>query len=79
MFRKLGHEVRLMVSQCIKPYVKTNKNDDNDAEALCEAVRRPSMFLVAIKEVEQQDIQSLCCISDYFPGIFTKYFIAKLG
>ena len=40
---KLGHEVRLMAPQFVKPYVKGNKNDANDAEAICEAVGRPSM------------------------------------
>ena len=58
-FRALGHDVRLMPPQYVKPYVKTNKNDYNDAEAICEAVDRPNMRYVGIKEVEQQDIQSL--------------------
>ena len=40
---ELGHEVRLMSPQFVKPYVKTNKNDRNDAEAICEAVGRPNM------------------------------------
>ena len=57
--RKLEHEVKLMPPQYVKPYVKTNKNDSNDAEAICEAVRRPNMRFVGIKEVAQQDIQSL--------------------
>src|ERR1700746_3836995 len=51
---KLGHEVKLMSPQFVKPYVKTNKNDARDAEAICEAVRRPNMRFVAIKTVEQQ-------------------------
>jgi len=58
-FIKLGHEVRLMAPQFVKPYVKTNKNDAADAEAICEAVTRPNMRFVPIKNVEQQDIQSL--------------------
>ena len=58
-FKKLGHEVKLMSPQFVKPYVKSNKNDMADAEAICEAVDRPNMRFVAIKQVEQQDIQSL--------------------
>ncbi len=58
-FRKMDHQVKLMPPQYVKPYVKTNKNDRNDAEAICEAVRRPNMRFVGIKEIEQQDIQSL--------------------
>ena len=45
----LGHEVRLMAPQFVKPYVKTNKNDRADAEAICEAVTRPNMRFVPIK------------------------------
>jgi transposase len=55
----LGHTVRLMAPQFVKPYVKSNKNDANDAEAICEAVTRPSMRFVPQKSVEQQDLQSL--------------------
>lgn len=55
----LGHEVRLMSPQFVRPYVKSNKNDHNDAEAICEAVGRPTMRFVAVKTVEQQDIQAL--------------------
>jgi len=58
-FRELGHEVKLMPPQYVKPYVKTNKTDYNDAEAICEAVGRPSMRFVGIKEVAQQDVQGL--------------------
>ncbi len=54
-----GHTVRLMAPQFVKPYVKSNKNDTNDAEAICEAVSRPPMRFVPAKSVEQQDIQSL--------------------
>ena len=52
--RALGHEVRLMPPQYVKAYVKRNKNDAADAEAICEAVKRPSMRFVAVKTVEQQ-------------------------
>lgn len=55
---KFGHDVRLMAPQFVKPYVKSGKNDANDAEAICEAVGRPSMRFVAIKTVEQQVIQA---------------------
>ena len=53
-FTKLGHEVRLMPAKDVKAYVKRNKNDAADAEAICEAVRRPTMRFVRIKSAEQQ-------------------------
>lgn len=52
--RALGHEVRLMPPQYVKAYVKRNKNDAADAEAICEAVRRPSMRFVPVKSAAQQ-------------------------
>jgi len=55
----MGHDVRLISPQFVKPYVKSNKNDVADAAAICEAVQRPDMRFVPIKSVEQQDIQSL--------------------
>ena len=54
----LGHEVRLISPQFVKPYVKSNKNDRNDAEAICEAVGRPSMRFVPPKSPEQLEIQA---------------------
>ena len=51
---KLGHEVRLMPAKDVKAYVKRNKNDAADAEAICEAVRRPTMRFVMVKSPEQQ-------------------------
>src|SRR5437899_5847481 len=51
---KLGHQVRLMPAKDVKAYVKRNKNDAADAEAICEAVRRPTMRFVRIKSAEQQ-------------------------
>ena len=51
---RLGHTVRLMAPQYVKPYVKRQKNDRADAEAICEAVQRPSMRFVAVKSEEQQ-------------------------
>ena len=52
----LGHEVRLMPPQYVKAYVKRNKNDAADAEAICEAVLRPSMRFVPVKSAEQQAV-----------------------
>ena len=56
---KLGHEVRLMPPQYVRPYVKTNKHDAADAEACCEAVRRPGMRFVPIKSEGQQALLML--------------------
>ena len=58
-FTEMGHEVKLISPQFVKPYVKSNKNDALDAEAICEAVDRPNMRFVAIKNKEQQDIQCI--------------------
>jgi transposase len=55
----LGHTVKLMAPQFVKPYVKSNKNDARDAEAICEAVGRPTMRFVAIKTPEQQALLAL--------------------
>ena len=57
--KKLGHRVFLISPQFVKPYVKGNKNDYNDAEAICEAVSRPTMRFVGIKTTAQQDILML--------------------
>ena len=57
-FESYGHKVKLMAPQYVKPYVKTNKNDSNDAEAINEAVGRPTMRFVGIKALWQQDIQT---------------------
>jgi transposase len=54
-----GHTVRLMAPQFVKPYVKSNKNDAADAEAICEAVDRPSMRFVPLKNIEQQSVLAL--------------------
>lgn len=54
-----GHTVRLMSPQFVKPFVKSNKNDAADAEAICEAVQRPNMRFVPIKTVDQQAVLSL--------------------
>jgi len=57
--QKLGHTVKLIAPQFVKPYVKSNKNDVNDAEAICEAVGRPTMRFVSVKTVAQQDLQAI--------------------
>jgi transposase len=57
--QSMGHTVRLMAPQFVKPYVKTNKNDAADAEAIAEAVARPNMRFVPIKDVEQQAVLAL--------------------
>jgi len=56
---KLGHQVRLMPARYVKPYVKRNKNDAADAEAICEAVTRPTMRFVEVKTAEQQSVLML--------------------
>jgi len=58
-FTAMGHETKLISPQFVKPFVKTNKNDRNDSEAICEAASRPSMRYVSPKTVEQEDIQAL--------------------
>lgn len=56
---EMGHTVKLMAPQFVKPYVKRNKNDARDAEAICEAVQRPSMRFVAVKSEAQQAVLAL--------------------
>ena len=58
-FREHGHTVRLMAPKFVAPYRKSQKNDGNDAEAICEAVGRPSMRFVPVKSVEQQALLTL--------------------
>jgi len=58
-FREHSHEVKLLAPQFVKPFVKSNKNDMRDAEAIAEAVTRPTMRFVPTKDVDQQDIQAL--------------------
>ncbi len=53
-----GYPVKIIPPQFVKPFIKSNKNDANDAEAICEAMSRPSMRFVEVKSVEQQDIQA---------------------
>ncbi len=59
VFKRMGHTVKVIHPAYVRPYVKTNKNDAADAEALCEAASRPGMRFIHAKTVEQQDIQSL--------------------
>ena len=56
---KLGHTVRLMPPQLVKPYIKNQKNDANDADGICEAVGRPNMRFVPVKTVAQQEVQAV--------------------
>jgi transposase len=56
---KLGHQVKLIAPQFVKPFVKGNKTDRNDAQAICEAASRPEMRFVALKSVEQQQVLML--------------------
>jgi transposase len=59
LFRSYGHDARLMSPQFVKAYVKSNKNDTRDAEAICEAVSRPTMRFVAVKTPQQQELQMM--------------------
>jgi transposase len=61
----LGHDVKLMPPQFVRPYFNTNKNDSADAEACCEAVQRPGMRFVPIKSVEQQAAMALHRVRDH--------------
>jgi transposase len=58
-FTELGHQVRLIHAKFVRPFVKTNKNDWNDAAAICEAAQRPTMRFVATKSLEQQDLLAI--------------------
>ena len=59
VFTEAGHEVRLMSPEYVLPYVKAQKNDDRDAEAIAEAAMRPTMRFVPVKSQAQSDMQSL--------------------
>jgi transposase len=63
-----GYTVKLIPPQFVKPYVKSNKNDARDAEAICEAMSRPNMRFVTVKTVEQQDIQATHRIREEIKG-----------
>ncbi len=64
----LGHDARLMPPQFVKPFVKSNKNDYLDAEAIAEAVQRPTMRFVPVKSVEQLDLQALHRVRERLVG-----------
>ncbi|XGA79321.1 IS110 family transposase [Halomonas sp. CH40] len=66
--QKRGYNVRLIAAQFVKPYVKSNKNDRVDAEAICEAMSRPNMRFVAPKTVAQQDVQAAHRIREELVG-----------
>jgi transposase len=70
-FRAHGHEVKLMAPQFVKPYGKSNKNDARDAEGIREAVTRPTMRFVPIKDVAQQDLQALHRVRERLMGART--------
>ena len=81
---RFGHAVRMMAPIFVKPYLKTNKNDRNDAQAICEAVQRPSMRFVQPKTPEQQAILQLhhgrrllvcqrVALSNHLRGILSEY------
>lgn len=66
--RGQGHQVRLMSPEYVRPYVKAQKNDDRDAEAIAEAATRPTMRFVELKDAEQLDMQSLHRVRDRLVG-----------
>ncbi len=66
--RDHGHQVRLMSPEYVRPYVKAQKNDDRDAEAIAEAATRPTMRFVELKSAEQLDMQSLHRVRDRLVG-----------
>lgn len=64
----LGHEIRLMSPEYVRPYVKAQKNDDRDAEAIAEAATRPTMRFVELKSEDQLDVQTLHRVRDRLVG-----------
>ena len=66
--RALGHDPRLMPAKYVRPYSKGQKNDYRDAEAIAEAVQRPTMKFVATKTVNQLDLQALHRVRERFVG-----------
>ena len=68
LLREQGHDVRLMSPEYVRPYVKAQKNDDRDAEAIAEAASRPTMRFVDLKSDEQLDMQSLHRARDRLVG-----------
>src|SRR5262245_34628533 len=78
-FREHGHTVKLLAPQFVKPFVKSNKNDRRDAEAIAEAVTRPTMRFVPTKDVDQQDIQALHRVRERLIGARTALMNAGHG
>ncbi|MFN3213723.1 MAG: IS110 family transposase [Henriciella sp.] len=70
--RALGHDVKLMPPQFVKPYLKSQKNDMRDAEAICEAVTRPTMRFVPIKTPDQQALLALHGVRDHWVRLSTR-------
>lgn len=68
ILRDQRHEVRLMSPEYVRPYVKAQKNDERDAEAIAEAATRPTMRFVELKSTEQLDMQSLHRVRDRLVG-----------
>jgi transposase len=68
----MGHEVRIVPAQFVKPYVKSQKNDTVDAEAIAEAVMRPTMRFTQMRTTEQVDLQALHRIRDQFVSSQTR-------
>src|SRR5579872_5097244 len=68
VLRAQGHEVRLMSPEYVRPYVKSQKNDDRDAEAIAEAATRPTMRFVELKTEDQLDMQTLHRVRDRLVG-----------
>ena len=63
-----GYRVKIIPPQFVKPFIKSNKNDANDAQAICEAMGRPNMYPVKVKTVEQQDLQAMHRIREEIKG-----------
>ena len=75
----LGHDVRMIPPQYVRPFVKTNKNDASDAEAICEALVRPTMRFSAVKSAEQQSVLILHRARDLLVGQRTMLINALRG
>jgi transposase len=66
--RQRGYPVKILPPQFVKPFIKSNKNDANDAQAICEAMGRPNMHPVKVKTVDQQDLQAMHRIREEIKG-----------
>jgi len=67
-FIEFGHDVKLIAPRFVKAYLKSNKNDFNDAEAIAEAVQRPTMRFVAVRSIEQVDMQAIHRVREHLIG-----------